>query len=77
MRMRTAVLMAGMLLAAGMAGAQGTADCCSPDAMKPGDAPDLPYAVSADANTLRMKSAAADKARQELAEKADQKKPSF
>ncbi len=37
----------------------------------------LPYALNAATNTLRAKNAAADKAREELVRKADQKKPSF
>jgi hypothetical protein len=37
----------------------------------------VPYALSAASNTLHAKNAAAEKARKELVEKADQKKPAF
>jgi hypothetical protein len=37
----------------------------------------VPYALSAATNTLHAKNAAADKARKELVEKANQKKPAF
>jgi hypothetical protein len=37
----------------------------------------VPYALNAATNTLHAKNAAAEKARQELVDKANQKKPSF